>query len=158
MKWALSIFALILCRTISGQECAADGSCDLHERCPAWKADGECVRNKDYMKKHCPVSCESERLESSQEECADLHPRCSVWADLGECDGNDDMKKYCAKSCDSCHLVSGGDDLCTDNHENCGFWADSGECNNNPKVSNHSPERLKTLRSYRLSPLVVHAQ
>ena len=28
------------------QDCAADGTCDTHERCSVWKEEGECIRNK----------------------------------------------------------------------------------------------------------------
>lgn len=120
------------------QDCAADGTCDTHERCSVWKEEGECIRNKKYMAKHCPVSCAEDSLTlksiRSQADCEDAHPRCPVWAKLGdECDNNADMRKYCAKSCDTCPMaVSDGESLCRDTNENCRFWADSGECSNNP--------------------------
>ena len=122
------------------QECDSAGRCDTHERCPVWKEEGECIRNREYMDKYCPVSCsdapsknEIARQASSTKGCKDIHARCPVWADLGECSSNPEMLKYCALSCDSCS--EGGDDedeLCVDTHEKCSFWASSGECTNNP--------------------------
>ena len=111
------------------QECAADGTCDTHSRCSAWREEGQCYKNKKYMREHCPVACREVDMNSRQRECVDAHPRCAVWAELGECSDNTDMKRYCAKSCDSC---LNSDDNCLDNHEKCEMWASSGECQANP--------------------------
>lgn len=127
------LLSLLLARSVEGQACSADGKCDSHERCPVWKEEGECIRSKAYMTKHCPVSCSQQDLvKPSRDDCKDALTRCSIWADLGECDNNREMKKYCAKSCGTCENAVGTEGLCRDTHENCKFWASIGECANNP--------------------------
>jgi hypothetical protein len=67
---------LLLLRSTLGQDCASNGVCDSHERCPVWKEEGECELNKTYMNRYCPVSCgstetpaqEKERLANQSEE------------------------------------------------------------------------------------------
>lgn len=48
MMKGLAILALVSlgAPAITAQECAKDGVCDKHERCAAWKDEGECYRNK----------------------------------------------------------------------------------------------------------------
>jgi ShK domain-like len=73
---------------VVAQVCTKDGKlCDKHERCAAWKEDGECVRSRTYMRKHCPASCETVREEvkeagiaADQGDCKDMHKHCSLWA------------------------------------------------------------------------------
>ncbi len=148
----------LLLRPALGQQCDSNGLCDKHERCPVWKAEGECSREPDYMKKHCPVSCNVGRRKaahvkpSDTDECKDQSHRCSVWADLGECEANEvNMKKYCPKSCNVCDadaqeateevevvepVEEVDDPNCKDLHPNCGFWAGLGECTKNEKYMN----------------------
>lgn len=161
---SMAILFLLMCVFASlvvvlAQECDPTTEvCDRHERCSVWKDEGECVRNKNYMKQHCPVTCGflHEIYESSSSSasaassasaetavCADRHDRCPVWARLGECDSNpDDMHKYCPESCDVCGDRPRGSlekqalnksDKCVDKEKRCSAWAKSGECVNNPK-------------------------
>jgi hypothetical protein len=105
LLWVTILWLLTLCTIIStAQECTSDGVCDQHERCEVWRAEGECLRNTVYMKKHCPVACRNEVIRQlASNECSDVHGRCPVWAELGECDANPQvMMKYCAKSCGGC--------------------------------------------------------
>lgn len=125
---------LLFVEQVSSQACLADGQCDTHERCTAWKEEGECVRNADYMRKHCPATCsEPSATTANQKDCVDTHPRCFVWAELGECDTNPEMSTLCPQSCNTCPMAASVD--CIDAHELCSFWADKGECSNNPTVS-----------------------
>jgi ShK domain-like len=143
---------------VSSQECTADGSkCDTHERCAAWRKEGECISSRSYMLKYCPASCESDDLETNFHEvrydeddgiCEDKHSYCSIWADHGECEENSyDMERFCPKSCKVCSLLNDERDLeeddeeddsnldvvkCQNNHETCEFWASKGECEVNP--------------------------
>lgn len=137
---------------VSAQECTADGgACDTHERCPIWKADGECVRSSAYMQTHCPASCEGVRAEladakltltaaakkkkqgAGSVKCQDRHDHCPQWAQLGECDENSDMMTYCALSCGFCEplVVKEKEEPCKDLHASCAFWETHGECTNN---------------------------
>jgi prolyl 4-hydroxylase len=105
-----------------------------------WQEEGMCEKEKDYMTRHCPVSCKLKHAKANTAvACVDAHPRCKVWADLGECAVNRNMKKYCTKSCDWCDESAPGialeeeEDLdCIDDHTNCEFWAEKGECTANP--------------------------
>jgi hypothetical protein len=46
-------------------ECTSDGRCDTHERCKAWRDEGECRRSADYMIQYCPASCSASAASSS---------------------------------------------------------------------------------------------
>lgn len=48
--WIPALVTLLLSGQSSGQECASDGSCDTHERCPVWRDEGECYRNEVSQK------------------------------------------------------------------------------------------------------------
>lgn len=124
---------LMQLQNVNAQLCAADGSCDTHERCPVWQEEGECLRNNFYMRKHCPVSCPKGALPNLQKECQDAHPNCEKWAEAWECDA---VKKFCAKSCNSC--IKAAEVVCKDEHENCDFWAERGECEANTKYMHAS--------------------
>lgn len=117
------------------QECTPDGRCDTHERCSAWREEGECIRNKVYMMKTCPASCAQQDTKEETTGCVDQHVHCPEWAELGECIENAiEMDKYCTKSCGVCQeeeaIIDDAD--CKNTHENCEFWASKGECVNNP--------------------------
>lgn len=141
---------LLLLHGVSGQECTADGSlCDMHERCPVWKEEGECVKSKDYMTKHCPASCADGSDAFSGDGCEDSHTRCALWAEYGECrDNAAAMEKYCPKACGMCTAEDGDvnetevgkkqvkkkqHSNCSDSHPSCKAWAKRGECDKNPK-------------------------
>jgi hypothetical protein len=136
---------LLLCSNavpaVVAQECDASDPdiCDAHERCGVWREEGECIRNLEYMTKHCPVSCGRPGAPHPKKVCKDSHPRCGEWAESGECRENPSgMYKYCKESCNRCNDDEDEDEddeeLCTDTHENCSFWASQGECTNNPTV------------------------
>lgn len=126
--WMTARFFLVLLLgmvviPVQGQECDRFGRCDRHERCPVWKDEGECDKERDYMLKYCPVSCSTTTNDSHNgsnptsttarkvTKCEDRHKRCHVWADLGECEANPaDMHKYCAKSCGICGKDTGKND------------------------------------------------
>jgi prolyl 4-hydroxylase len=162
----------IIVPLVEAQECdATTGVCDKHERCPVWRDEGECLRNKAYMNKHCPISCSlpaeayfiqptSEAGDGGDDDddaCKDLHPNCHIWAELGECKDNAAaMNRYCPASCHKCDgddedEVDGGDieesddEDCKDANENCSFWASKGECENNPNYMHlHCAKSCKT--------------
>jgi prolyl 4-hydroxylase len=146
------VAAALLSVFVQAQVCTKDGSkCDTHERCQAWKDDGECVRSKSYMKKHCPASCEGVRKEVKEAglavdagNCKDMHEHCPLWAQLGECEETDDMIKYCGVSCRACEPDE-NESGCKDEHENCAFWQSHGECEKNPAYMNkHCPVSCNT--------------
>lgn len=126
---ALFLCLAPLCRT---QECTADGTlCDKHEKCSVWAQDGECIRNTQYMKTHCPAACTSLK----EVVCEDVHPHCSQWAELGECEENAaEMHKYCQEACGVCDVSEAETDDadCKNEHNLCSFWAENGECESNP--------------------------
>lgn len=131
------LFLLVLIATAVAQECDQEGNCDKHERCPIWKEEGECNNNKDYMRKHCPVTCgvKPSPSDTKEEPCKDRHERCTVWKDLGECETNKaNMHKYCPVACGIC---SGDSDTdfggCQDTNERCSYWAKQGECSANSR-------------------------
>ena len=151
-----SLHLLLLCTVfgkflvVLGQECTTDGKkCDSHERCSAWREEGECVKNRSYMLLHCPASCALEDAATNFDpiytaECKDKHKFCSVWAELGECEENKhDMEIHCRKSCGVCESQDVEEDEddqpnndlkeCQDEHENCEFWASAGECEVNKR-------------------------
>lgn len=147
---------------VAAQVCTADGQqCDTHERCAVWKEDGECIRARAYMKKHCPASCEgvvaavSEAASSAEPDCVDLHAHCPQWATLGECSESDDMLKYCALSCGVCDADENDDSSwCKDLEENCKFWETHGECAKNPDyMSKNCAVSCKTCDQLPSSPL-----
>jgi hypothetical protein len=146
MLRTLLISLLFLSQNAFAQECTADGLCDTHERCPVWKNEGECVRNRSYMDEHCPAQCVGNNVVLKKGECDDIHERCSVWAAAGDCMANsEDMEKYCKKACDLCdakpekgkatvkqsteHLSI----VCKDEEveETCAALAELGECESN---------------------------
>jgi hypothetical protein len=137
----LPLFRLSLVHLIvtaaSAQDCTAEGICDKHQRCGAWREDGECFKNADYMMKECPASCADENYPTKNNKvCKNHHVRCPVWAGLGECDENPtNMKRYCPLACGVC-VVPGAVDVddpsCVDSHEQCSFWSKRGECSANP--------------------------
>jgi len=143
MFQGLGAILFFIQQEVSSQECAADGTCDNHARCPSWKDEGECYRVPSYMKKYCPVSCSDMKFSPNRNECADAHTNCNVWAKDAECETNESVKKYCKISCGRC--VNTGNHkrnndirdtgreqtLCKDDHENCAGWADMGECDKN---------------------------
>eukprot|EP00526_Cylindrotheca_closterium_P022041 CAMPEP_0113646508 /NCGR_PEP_ID=MMETSP0017_2-20120614/24570_1 /TAXON_ID=2856 /ORGANISM="Cylindrotheca closterium" /LENGTH=111 /DNA_ID=CAMNT_0000558413 /DNA_START=84 /DNA_END=416 /DNA_ORIENTATION=+ /assembly_acc=CAM_ASM_000147 len=47
----------IMSSMVQAQDCAPNGVCDTHPRCPVWKDEGECKKSAGYMQKYCPVSC-----------------------------------------------------------------------------------------------------
>lgn len=59
-----TVFLFVFCITGGGTasasappECTVEGRCDTHERCKAWRDEGECRRSADYMVRYCPASC-----------------------------------------------------------------------------------------------------
>jgi len=139
----------------ASQECAANGTCDSHERCPTWKDEGECYRSPSYMKRICPVSCIDMKQSPRRNECKDIHENCPIWFKAAECETNSSIKKYCPLSCGRCENTGSNTSSrkkgtrdtgtastrnimeettsCKDDDENCSGWADMGECENNPK-------------------------
>ncbi|KAL3076471.1 hypothetical protein niasHT_039960 [Heterodera trifolii] len=78
-----------------------DGECaDRHDLCKFWSSIGECEGNRDWMRDHCPVSCDKCNGTSV---CVDRHRLCSFWASLKECETNAVwMVVNCARSCKMC--------------------------------------------------------
>jgi len=131
---AISLLLFLFLHGTVAQNCIADGSlCDTHERCQAWEEEGECIRAKKYMDKHCPASCSGALDAYSSGDCKDMHEHCSIWAGLGECTSKfnaANMKKYCPKACGICgkdETPATSSSGCADSHANCAYWAQEGE-------------------------------
>jgi len=152
----LALIAALFLPAVLSQACDDKGHCDTHERCQTWVDEGECLRNKAYMAKHCPVACKgvAQKVLSagSGTECKDLHPRCSIWQKLGECKDNPGpMNKYCKKSCGKCREGESVDEgsLCVDQNESCAFWASKGECKSNPSfMDSNCAKSCDTCKAY----------
>ena len=128
------MFLLLCFHGTVGQECMADGKlCDKHARCVVWKEEGECIREKRYMDKHCPASCSDAFAEYNRDgKCQDVHEHCPLWAEIGECKTNGlSMNRYCPKSCGLCDKEQAS---CVDTSPKCSTWAARGECEANAKV------------------------
>ncbi|CAK5090960.1 unnamed protein product [Meloidogyne enterolobii] len=82
------------------------GECnDLHDLCKFWTSIGECKNNKDWMRDHCPVSCDVCTNGSSV--CVDRHRFCDFWASMKECETNAVwMLVNCPRSCKLCKGAS----------------------------------------------------
>jgi hypothetical protein len=52
--YALAASLLLFQQRVTAQECAADGTCDKHERCPVWREEGECYRNEVCSRPRIP--------------------------------------------------------------------------------------------------------
>jgi hypothetical protein len=76
---------------VAAQDCDAEGRCDTHERCRVWALEeGECLRERIFMTKTCPVSCAQiiqqaarDKRELPKGECKDLHEH---WCVIGNCE------------------------------------------------------------------------
>lgn len=130
-SWALVALAVASGPMAAAQECASDGVCDKHERCTAWKNEGQCLRDIGYMNTHCPVACRDVERKVPTD-CSDAHENCAVWAGDSECPDNLDLRKFCPKSCGECPTHDQGF-VCRDMQDECAYWAEAGECKNNPR-------------------------
>lgn len=149
---AVLVCIFILPAEVYSQECAADGTCDTHQRCRIWKQEGECYRDPSYMKEFCPNSCNGMKSSPDSNECYDVHEECFTWKNNAECETNASVKRYCKKSCGQCHhqqhhnsyykrkndlglessYVDNNNVVCEDIHDGCFGWAKKGECESNP--------------------------
>uniref|UniRef100_A0A915MUL1 ShKT domain-containing protein n=1 Tax=Meloidogyne javanica TaxID=6303 RepID=A0A915MUL1_MELJA len=70
--------------------------------CKFWTSIGECKNNKDWMRDHCPVSCDV-----CTNVCVDRHRLCDFWASMKECETNAVwMLVNCPRSCKLCKGAS----------------------------------------------------
>ncbi|KAL7075683.1 hypothetical protein ACQ4LE_005051, partial [Meloidogyne hapla] len=78
------------------------GECnDLHDLCKFWTSIGECKNNKEWMRDHCPVSCDV--CKNGSAVCVDRHRLCDFWSSMKECETNAVwMLVNCARSCKLC--------------------------------------------------------
>ncbi|KAE9549902.1 hypothetical protein FO519_006886 [Halicephalobus sp. NKZ332] len=84
----------------SDSDSDSNSCADKHDLCKFWTSIGECESNRDWMKDHCPVSCEKCNGTSI---CIDKHRLCTFWASINECDSNAVwMLANCPKACKSC--------------------------------------------------------
>ena len=78
---------------------------DIHNDCPGWAADGECLNNPLAVMKECPEAC---GLCSTV--CMDHDESCVGWAKDGQCDDNKAfMFRVCPASCGICQILEGSD-------------------------------------------------
>ncbi|XP_071959068.1 uncharacterized protein [Antedon mediterranea] len=105
------------------------------QQCPTWAMQGECKRNRHWMRKFCPFSCDTcPYSHDTGNVCKDISPSCRAWVTNGECKKNKDyMHANCKRSCGLCvnpeGVRPGG---CHDNNTLCADWAVTGECPRNP--------------------------
>ncbi|XP_033104243.1 balbiani ring protein 3-like isoform X2 [Anneissia japonica] len=105
------------------------------QQCPAWAMQGECKRNRHWMRTFCPFSCDTcPYSHDTDSVCKDISPSCRAWVTNGECDKNRAyMHENCKRSCGLCINPEGvrfGD--CHDNNTLCADWAVLGECSRSP--------------------------
>ncbi|VDK19639.1 unnamed protein product, partial [Anisakis simplex] len=73
--------------------------------CERWALDGECRRNRNYMRKYCAAACASCKPSYDiAEECADRHELCLKWSADNHCNGRSTrfMQENCRSSCGFC--------------------------------------------------------
>lgn len=124
---------------VVSEECSADEKkCDTHEQCVVWSKNGECVKNRTDMLKHCTESCVSYDLANN------FDP--TKFEDQLPCDCKEnafEMNRICSKSCKAClpteedeqNLITSEkeiNDYCKNKLENCEAWPKGGECKSNP--------------------------
>ena len=101
---------------------------DVHDDCPGWAKEGECVSNPGHTLKTCPTSC---GLATCKAEggCADKNATaCAIWALEDECIKNPAMMMAdCAATCGVCTVA------CEDKAKDCPTWATEGQCEANPE-------------------------
>ena len=101
---------------------------DVHDDCPGWAKEGECVSNPGHTLKTCPTSC---GLATCKAEggCADKNATaCAIWALDDECQKNPAMMMAeCPVTCGVCSTV------CQDKSKDCPNWATDGQCDSNPE-------------------------
>lgn len=153
MTLVQALILLIFIQKGTSQECASNGACDSHERCPKWRDEGECYRSPSYMRRTCPVSCIDMKQSPRRNECKDIHENCPIWFNAQECETNESVKRFCPLSCGRCENIGKNSSnkkkesrdtgtassknimdetkSCQDDHENCSGWADMGECEKN---------------------------
>lgn len=117
----------IACTMTNGQDCAANGVCDTHARCPVWKEEGECTMSASYMKKHCPVSCGYGKVLSlSDRELTEKSVQFGV-KQVAEGKNKEESLEIISKSIE--YMKEPRDTTrCKNQHEFCSFWATVGTC------------------------------
>lgn len=80
---------------------------DYHKQCRDYALKGECIKNEEWMKLKCPLSCAvcvASKLGDDDETCRDRHSQCPEWAkDDLECFVNPAyMYENCPQSCHFC--------------------------------------------------------
>lgn len=126
------LFQLLLLSSIAtttitfAQECAPNGICDTHPRCPVWRDEGECKLSIGYMKKYCPVSCGYAK--TSAESAQDLVAKSALFGVKQEAVGESQEQtlEIIRKSIE--YMKEPRDvNFCKNKHEYCSFWATVGE-------------------------------
>lgn len=98
---------------------------DVDPSCSEWAREGQCEENKEFMNKHCAVSCHI-----CKRRCFDKLSSCARWAkDTDECETNAGfMHSNCPVSCGTCDVKSEVQDS---DPKRCPIWARGG-CDANP--------------------------
>jgi len=104
-----------------------DACKDMHDDCPGWAKEGECVTNPGHTLKTCPNSCDLAVCKTPGG-CVDHNATaCAVWALDDECLKNPGMMHAeCPSTCGVCSTV------CQDKDTSCQSWATDGQCESNP--------------------------
>ena len=112
--------------TTHAQECAPNGVCDTHPRCPVWKEEGECRASTAYMKKYCPVSCGYAK--TAAESAQEIVEQSTQFGVKQEAVG-DSQAQTLGIILRSIEYMKEPRDVryCKNNHEYCSFWATVGE-------------------------------
>lgn len=122
------LLSAIAITTIShAQECAPNGDCDTHPRCPFWKEEGECRKSPGYMKQYCPVSCGyvEAPVEKTPEEIVEASARFGKKQEAVGAEKEETLEVILR----SIEYMKQPRDVhsCKNEHEHCSFWTAIGE-------------------------------
>lgn len=126
LQFLLLLLSIVITGT-NAQDCAANGVCDGHPRCPVWKQEGECAKSAGYMKKHCPVSCGYAATAIKSQTAAELMEESIQFGVKQEAVGESAEQTLDVISKSIEYMKEPRDvHFCKNKHEHCSFWATVG--------------------------------
>ena len=110
---------------VQAQDCAPNGICDTHPRCPIWKQEGECKKSAAYMQKYCPVSCGY--TDTPSHTAAELIEQSTQFGVKQEATGESQEQTLGVIMKSIEYMKEPRDvDFCKNKHQYCSFWATVG--------------------------------
>lgn len=128
LQFLLLLLSSIVITGTNAQDCAANGVCDGHPRCPVWKQEGECTKSAGYMKKHCRVSCGYAATAINKSQTAvELMEESTQFGVKQEAVGESTEQTLDVISKSIEYMKEPRDvHFCKNKHEHCSFWATVG--------------------------------